>query len=203
MQNVNKMTKQKIKFAVIILCSVFFSGCLYYDYGVDKGDYELPYRSYYYYDKDRKIDFVTVLYTLDKELEGANYTKFTVRIAHMEKENFREINKGKYISTIYFSDFTSEDNIQIIPESIKLVHKTLDGRVINCEKMQSDFSQRTDVKYRSYYFRKVYNPDELPKEMIECIFFEVVVDGITEKIEYELPIKKALHYTYWDVMSSI
>lgn len=195
--------KKKIKLIIVILCSVFLNGCLYYDYGVNKSDFELPYRSYYYNDKDRKFDFVTVLYTLDSELKGNNYTKFTVRIDHMRKVNFQEKNKGKYISSLHFSDFTTDDDIQIVPDSIKLVHKTTDGKEINFEKSYSDFSLQPDVKYRSHFLKKIYNPDDLPDKMLEYIYFEVVVDGTNKKIEYELPIEKALHYTKWDVMMGI
>lgn len=189
-------------FLPAIVC-LFMSGCLYYDYGVDKSVTKLPHRSYYYRDKDRKIDFVTVLYTLDEELAGPNYTEFTVRITHMQKERFRKKHKGKYLSTIVFGDFTTEDAVRIIPESVRLVHKTRQGKTIPPEKTEYDFSHDPGVKHRSHYYRKVYDPSRLPDELIEFVFLEVLVDGEKKTIEYEFPIKKELHYTCWDVIMGV
>lgn len=191
-------------FLLIALCSFLLSGCLFYDYGVDKSKTELPYRTYYYGEKDKKYDFTTVLYSTEKEPRGAyNYIDFNVSISHMNKEHHQNKNYGKYISEIMFSEFTTEDDIQLVPESIVLIHKDKNGNVIPHEDIEHDLNRKPVNKYRRHYYRKVYDPSKLPDEISEDIYLEVIIKGVRKKIEYHLPIEKALHYTWWDVMMGI
>ena len=86
-------------FLSIALFPFLLVGCLFYDYGVDKTATELPYRTYYFGEKDKKYDFTTVLYSIEKEPRGTyNYIDFNVSISHMFKKNTLKRKQGK----IYF-----------------------------------------------------------------------------------------------------
>lgn len=197
------MVKKQRPFFITVLLAVFLSGCLYYDYGVDKQENKLPYRTYYHNEKDLKYDFETVLYAAAQEPKGPNYAGFTIRIAHLRKENKRSSDKGKYVSTIWFSDFSADDDIQLIPESIILVHKDNAGEVIQPESVRYDFSQPPEKKYRSHFYQAIYDPKKLTEEVKESVSLEIVIDGQKKKIKYEFPIEKVLHYTLWDMMMGV
>ncbi len=193
-----------IKFSIIILCPFILNGCLFYDYGVDKRTTKLPYRTYYHGEKDKKFDFTTVLFSVEKEPRGAyNYIDFNVSISHMYQEIHQNENKGKYISEIMFSEFTTDDDIQLIANSIILIHKDKKGKTVQHEKIYHDLTRKPEGKYRRHYYRKVYDSDDLPNEILEDIYLEVIVKGVKEQIEYHLPIKKVLHYTWWDVIMGV
>jgi hypothetical protein len=177
---------------------------LFYDYGVDKTTTELPYRTYYYSEKDKKYDFTTVLYSIEKGPKGAyNYNDFNVTISHMYKETHQKEYKGRYISKINFSDFTTDDDIKLVPNSIVLVHKDKNGNKIQYEEYNHDLDRIPEGKYRNHYYQQIYDPSVLPSEISEYISLEVFINGDKKKIEYNLPIKKALHYTWWDVMMGV
>lgn len=110
---------KKIILFFVLFPPLFLSGCLYFDYGVDKDKTDLPYRTYYYGEKDKKHDFTTVLFSVVPKPQGTfNYNDFNISISHMYKEKRGNSNKGKYISEIHFSDFTTEDDIEIKVNSI-------------------------------------------------------------------------------------
>jgi len=188
---------------VLFLGSFLLGGCLYYDYGVDKTETKLPYRTYYFGEKDKKYDFTTVLYSVEKEPEGRNYTDFTISISHMFQEIRKNENKGKYISEIRFSDFTTDDDIQLLPDSIILVHKDKNGIVIPYEMINHDMNKKMDGKYRHHVYRKMYHPDGLSREISEYIYLEVRVKGVKKTIESHFSLQKALHYTWWDVLMGL
>ncbi len=195
---------KSITFSIIVLCSLLLGGCLFYDYGVDKSTTILPYRTYYHGEKDKIFDFTSVLFSVVEEPRGAyNYIDFNVSISHMYKQTHQDENKGKYISEIIFSNFTIDDDIQLIPESIVLLHKDKNGKTIQHEKISHDLTRKPEGKYRQHYYRKIYNPGKLPNEISEYICLEVIIKGVKEKIEYHLPIEKVLHYTWWDVMMGV
>jgi len=102
-----------------------------------------------------------------------------------------------------FSEFTTDDNIQLIPDSIVLIHKDKSGKTIQHEKIYHDLDRKLEGKYRRHYYRKVYDPNKLPNAISEDIYLEVIIRGVKEKIEYHLPIEKAIHYPWWDVMMGI
>jgi hypothetical protein len=191
------------KALILFLGSLWLGGCLYYDYGVDKTKTKLPYRTYYFGEKDKKYDFTTVLYCGDQEPKGRNYTGFTISISHMFIETRKNENKGKYISEILFSGSTTNEDIQLLPDSIILVHKDKNGKILPYEKVEHDVRKKPKGKYFRHYYRKVYDPSILSDEITEYISLEVLVKGVKEKIEDRLFIQKALHYTWWEVLMGI
>ena len=77
------------------------------------------------------------------------------------------------------------------------------GRTIPFEKVYHDIERKPEGKHRRHFYRQIYDPSGLPDEMVEDIYLEVIIKGVKEKIEYHFKIKKALHYTWWDVIMGI
>ena len=90
-----------LKGFILFLGSLLLGGCLYYDYGVDKTKTKLPYRTYYFGEKDKEYDFTTVLYSVENEPKGRNYIGLTISISHMFIQTRENEDKGKYLSLIH------------------------------------------------------------------------------------------------------
>jgi len=174
-----------------------------YDYAVNKEKTSLPYRTYYYYDRNKKFDFSTVLFSLQNtQKDFVNYSKFTIYLSHLHKPYFKNA-KGVYVSEIHFQDFTSDDDIQINTESIQLLYKTKDGQVIPSIRTEKIFIPNTKSKYQSRLFRKYYDINDLPKKVIEYVYIKILIDGKSKIIEFTFPVEKAYHYSVWDVMMGV
>jgi len=177
---------------ILILVSVIiFTGCEYYDYGVNKDKYTLPYRTYYYDEKDKKYDFNTVIFSLKNLEHSNNYTFFNIYISHMVKK------ENSYVSTIRF-DNTKNIKLKIFPDSIKLFHKNDSNKLIRHNEIIKDFNSTYHQSYK-----KTYDEALIKGSLIEVIYFEFELNGKIYIVNKEFLVDKALHYTFWDVLMGV
>jgi len=189
----------KIKILLVLLLTTLLSGCMTYNYAVNKSNADLQYRTYYNGDKDKDYDFYTVLYSRVGDIgESINYTDFTVYISHM---NYKRRNKYKdlYVSEIIFDN---KDKAAVIIDyaSIKLVHSSIDGKLI--KPLRVEPGKNNGNKYRSSY-KLIFDPKTLPDQLSESIYVEMVVNGEQTIINKTFKIEKTLHYTFWDVLMGV
>lgn len=180
------------------MLSFNLTGCLYYDYAVDKTQITLPYRTYYYYDSIDHLDndFTTVLYSKDLDHSDFNYTDFTVYINHLQQDS-REANDQR-ISEICFSNY---DKTSLSLLTIDLSYKNSADQIVKPLK-QHDI-QGFD-KNLVECFRQIYTDDaQLTNKMSETINLTMRVDGKIIQIHQTYPIRKALHYTFWDIAMGV
>ena len=193
-------------FMIVFVLTVVFvwkSYFCYYNYAVNTEETSLPYRTYYYYEKNKKFDFSTVLFSLQNtQKDSTNYSKFTVYLSHLHKP-YNKNAKGVYVSEIHFQNFTSDDDIQINVDSIKMLYTTKDGKVIPSIRTEKNFIPNTQSKYQSRSLRKYYNINNLPNKVIEYVYIEVLIDGKSKIIEFTFPVEKAYHYSAFDVAMGV
>ncbi|MCP4260818.1 MAG: hypothetical protein GY774_25320 [Planctomycetes bacterium] len=191
--------------AILIVSAIFvWKYCFcYYDYAVNRETTSLPYRTYYYSDRNNKNDFSTVLFSLQNtQDEFINYSKFTVYLDHLHKPYTKNA-KGVYTSEIHFQNFTSDDDIKINIESIKLIHKTKKGTLIPAFRTVKLFTPNTKTKYQSRLYRKYYNMNDLPNKIIEYVYVEVLINNEPKIIEFSFPIEKKYHYSAFDIAMGV
>lgn len=175
-----------------------------YDYAVDRRTTSLPYRTYYSTEDGRDYDFHTVVFTLMGDMKGIhNYGTFTVYVSHPHLVLPHREGPGDYAAEIVFSDFTTDDPIELVPDSVNLFLHGKEGQVIPHLSLVNQLADKPQGKYRNHRYRKVYDSKHLPDEITEEITFEVIIGGERKKVEYRLPLKKVRHYSGWDVLMGI
>ncbi|MCP4613993.1 MAG: hypothetical protein GY845_35350 [Planctomycetes bacterium] len=200
--------KSKIIITVLFVFTVVFvwkSYFCYYNYAVNTEETSLPYRTYYYFDYERnkEFDFSTVLFSLQNtQKDFTNYSSFTVYLSHLHRP-YNKNTKGVYVSEIHFQNFSSDDDIQINVESIKLLYKTKDGEVIPSIRTEKDFIPNTKSKGQSRLFSKYYDINCMPNKVIEYVYIEVLIDGKSKIIEFTFPVEKTYHYSAFDVAMGV
>lgn len=189
----------RIQILIVLFFISFLAGCKTYDYGVNKKNAQLPYRTYYYNDKDKNYDFNTVLYSRAGDIGASrNYVDFNIHIGHLQLDTHRN-NKGMYVSEIFF-DNIQKANVIIDFSSIKLYHYDKQGAVIAPFKLES---QGAVSGMQRPIFKQVYDPCVLPDAIIETVYIELSVDGKKIVVNERFQIEKTLHYTFWDVLMGV
>jgi hypothetical protein len=189
---------------LFILFFAFMNLNVTYDYAVDRRTTKLPYRTYYYNDAGRDFDFNTVLFTLMGNMEGiVNYATFTVFVAHPHQEVIPRNNLDDNLAEIVFTNFTVDDPIEMVPDSVALTLRRMDGQVIPHRAIINELADKPQSKHRTHRYRKVYEKKHLPDEIIEEISFEVIIGGEKKRLEYQFPLKKVPHYSAWDVLMGV
>ncbi len=189
----------QIKLLMVLAFTTLLTGCMTYDYAVNKSNTDLQYRTYYYGDKNKNYDFYTVLYSRVGDIgKSINYNDFTVYIAHMHYKHLYEY-KGLYVSEITFEH---KDKAAVIIDyaSIKLVHSSINGKSIKPLRIES--GENNSNKYRSSY-KLIFDPKTVPDQLNESIYVEMVVNGEQAVINKKFKIEKTLYYTFWDVLMGV
>ena len=197
---------------IIIYFGLFFVTPGYNDYGyswwVNREKYALPFRSYYYDNRDDKVDFDTVLvsrFSKNKDEKNfINYNWFTVYVSHMKKMESPVGDPDdwwKYMSTIEFQNY-SDKKIQILSETIQLIHKDVHGNEVSYEIIEETNFDKELIEWMRQFYEKKYS-QKLPRKMQEYIYFEAIIDRKREKFEFNFPIEFSYDYNWWDVLSWI
>ncbi|HNV72927.1 MAG TPA: hypothetical protein PKO06_24675, partial [Candidatus Ozemobacteraceae bacterium] len=111
--------------------------------------------------------------------------------------------RGKYVSELKFSDFTVDDNIQLLPDTVTLIHKDQQGRIIPHETVSHDLDETPKSRDRLPSYRKVYDAETLPDDITEEIVCEFLIKGTRERVAFTLPIKKVARYSGYDVLMGV
>lgn len=180
---------KKIVPIVLLIIIIFLCNRTYYDYGVDTEKSNLPYRTYYYGERNEKYDFNTVIFSSKDLNKSINYSFFNIFISHLV------IDKNSYISTLIF-DNIKNTKLKIFPNSIKLVHTDNSGKLLKHNEIIKKFNEKACTGT----YTKKYNKDSIPSKLIEYIYFEFELDGQKHIIDKKFIIEKVAHYTFFDIL---
>ena len=184
------------KFFLLIIVGLFFSGCMYYNYGVDAKNQNIKYETRYDSVKGNKYQFATTL--LNSPNVGSG---LYIEIRHLYKPyNKRD---KEFISAIEFNTHNLTEGTVVEIRSIDLSHRTSDGKKIIAENAVGDVPKKIHGGKEDgvFYYKKIYSKN-LPKNIIENISIIIKDEEGEYKIDYEFPLKYELEYTFWDVMLS-
>lgn len=186
------------KFCLLFLLSLNLTGCLYYDYAVDKTKINLPYRTYYYDDSidHPNHDFTTVLYSQDLDHSDFNYSDFTVYIEHLQKPSQHD--KAERFSRICFEQY---DKTSLTLLHINLSYKNSDGHMV--KPLEQHDIQGFDKELVECFYQVYADDEQLTDKMSETVTLTMQIDGKKIAIHQTYPIRKALHYTFWDIMLGV
>ncbi len=186
---------------IFLLCIVLLisSGCLYFDYAVDRESMDLPYETYYPTERGKRYDFHTVLYSeSENEEEPIDYSSFAIYLTHLNR-NFKGENKGDYTSRLSFQNVKDTD-VKVDYSTIRLIHKDANGNIIPEISSSSTYENK---EYVNHMYAKVYDKNKLTNLITEYVYVEIESKGKRKVVEFTFPIKKKYHYSFWDVMMGV
>ncbi len=175
-----------MRIIIIILLLSVCQGCLYYNFATKADGKAILYDDCNPYERNGNWQFCTAL--LDDEKV---YTEFR----HLSFKHFNKPgHKAHYISLEF--TFKEGESARVIPESVSVVVRNMDGKVIPQE-VSSNYPN-----YKSWHFSFKY-PKILPKRLIEEVKFSIESDGNIQNYEFNFPVELKLHYTFWSVLMSV
>ena len=172
----------------------------YYDYAIDTESFKTDCGSRF--DYEQRYDFSTLLFVYEGDCEDTKNQAYYAKpvyayINHLSGLPARQY--GFYAIEVIVaknSDYTKQ--VKIIKESVKISISDKSGEII-----KSIDPINKDIKPDDLYVKQMYMGNNLPKELIENIYFEVIIDDKLLKIEKTFPVSLQKHYSFWDVLGGI
>jgi len=192
------MTKRNA--ILIVIVTLFLTGCLHYNYGVARNSSPIPFINLYDTDDNDEYEFYSILFRRNPAEKYGDY----VEITHLNDvyNHWQGTPKTTWKKSFLRFNLSKNSGVTLVPNSVTLQHFTTAGQFIQPIKIDSTLNE-CDQKTGCRGSLTLHYSSGIAESIIEKVKFTLLISNKEKKISYTIPLKYQYDYSLWDVMMGV